>query len=78
MIEHRDKFGKKLIVGDYVVFSRKSHLELGKVIKLNKKMVKVRELPVVGKYANEYNKYGSDTTFVDIKDATFYLIKNTG
>lgn len=77
MIEHKDKFGKILAVGDYVVFPQRNSLELGKIIKLNKIMIKVLKVPVIGKSGCEYNKYSRDTCHVQGSDATFYLLKNS-
>lgn len=76
MTEHKDKFGKILQLGDYVVFPHRNALELGKIIKINKKMIKVSEVPA-GKYTYEHNKYSRETCYVEGSAVTFYLLKNS-
>ncbi len=78
MVEHKDILGKILNIGDHVVFPHRNQLLVGKIIKLNKKMVKIIEVPYKPGWPENlgYNKYGSDTCFVEGPAVTFYLLKN--
>jgi hypothetical protein len=75
-IEHRDKFGRVLAVGDAVCYPDRNSLELGTVKKLNPKMVKVHE---AGRGASKWytgsNKYPSDLVKVEGSEVTMYLLR---
>ena len=72
-IKHTDVFGQELLIDDCVVFPSHNSLIVGKVIKLNPKMVKV--MRVGGKYASEWNKYPVDLVKVHGAEVTMYLLK---
>jgi hypothetical protein len=75
-LEHKDKLGRILSVGDAVCYPSQNSLELGTVKKLNPKMVKVVE---AGRRASTWytgsNKYPSDLVKVDGPEVTMYLLK---
>jgi hypothetical protein len=75
-LEHRDKLGRLLAIGDAVCYPSHNSLELGTVKKLNPKMVKVIE---AGRGASKWytgsNKYPSDLVKVDGSEVTMYLLK---
>jgi hypothetical protein len=78
-IEHRDKLGRVLSVGDAVCYPCHNSLELGTIKKLNPKMIKVVE---AGRGASKWytgsNKYPQDLVKVDGPEVTMYLLrKNT-
>lgn len=66
--EHRDILGRVLNVGDYVAFPDSNIMKLGKIVKLNPKMIKIE-----GRWG--VNKYSKDTVKVDGPDLTMYLLK---
>lgn len=74
--QHRDKLGQDLAVDDCVTFPVSNSLEIGKVTKLNNKMVKVQRVGTKY-YASEWNKYPSDLVKLDTSLVTLYLLKNT-
>jgi hypothetical protein len=75
-LEHRDKLGQLLAIGDAVCYPSHNSLELGTVKKLNPKMVKVYE---VGRKNSEWysgsNKYPQDLVKVSGPEVTMYLLK---
>ena len=73
---HLDKLGQELAVDDCVTFPSSNSLIIGKVIKLNNKMVKVKKVSN-GKYSSEWNKYPEDIIKIDSSLVTLYLLKNT-
>jgi hypothetical protein len=78
-LEHRDKLGKLLAVGDAVCYPSHNSLELGTVKKLNPKMVKVWEAGHgPSKWYTGSNKYPSDLVKVDGPEVTMYLLKKAG
>lgn len=72
-IKHTDIFGQELLVDDCVVFPSSNSMVVGKVVKLNPKMVKVQK--VGGKYASQWNKYPLDLVKVHGPEVTMYLLK---
>jgi len=75
-IEHRDKLGKLLAVGDAVCYPSHNSLELGTVKKLNPKMVKVFEAGRENsKWYSGSNKYPNDLVKIDGPEVTMYLLK---
>ena len=78
-LEHRDKLGQLLAIGDAVCYPSHNSLELGTVKKLNPKMVKVFEVGRgVSKWYTGSNKYPQDLVKVSGPEVTMYLLrKNT-
>jgi hypothetical protein len=70
--QHQDKLGQDLAVDDCVTFPAHNSLVIGKVIKLNNKMVKVRSV----KNTMTWNKYPDDLIKLDSSVVTLYLLKN--
>jgi hypothetical protein len=70
--EHTDILGRVLAVGDYVAYPDSNQLRLGKIDKLNQKMVRV----TTGReWRSTVNKYPIDTTKIDGPDLVMYLLK---
>ena len=74
--EHSDKLGRKLNVGDCVVYPQHNSLVVGTIKKFNPKMVKVARVPA-GSWGSETNKYPGDLVRVDGPEVTMFLIKNS-
>jgi hypothetical protein len=75
-IEHRDKLGRVLSIGDAVCYPCQNSLDLGTVKKLNAKMVTVWE--VGHSHYSWYKgsrKYPQDLIKVDGPEVTMYLLK---
>ena len=75
-VEHLDRLGRELKLGDCVAFPYRNSLEIGTIKKLNPKMVSV--VPVGARYPlSGYNKYPSDLVLLDGPEVTMYLLKKT-
>lgn len=69
--EHRDILGRVLNVGDYIAYPDSNQLKIGKIDKLNPKMIRV----ITGNHwRSTLNKYPSDTTKLDGPELTAYLL----
>jgi hypothetical protein len=69
--EHKDILGRVLSVGDYVSYPDSNHLRIGKIDKLNLKMVRV----TTGReWRSTTNKYPKDTVKLDGPELTMYLL----
>jgi hypothetical protein len=69
--EHKDILGRVLNVGDYVAYPDSNQLRIGKIDKLNLKMIRV----TTGRsWRSTTNKYPKDTTKLDGPDLTVYLL----
>jgi hypothetical protein len=77
-VQHLDKLGNIIAVDDVVAVAHHNMLMIAKVIKLNKKMIKVKEIKPHTKYgSSEYNKYSSEVARLNGNDAVMYILKNT-
>jgi hypothetical protein len=75
ILEHRDKLGRIIKIGDAVCYPSRNSLEFGTIKKLNNKMVKVWEVGKHGKYYTGSNKYPQDVVIVEGPEVTMYLLK---
>lgn len=71
---HYDKLGTELIIGDVVAFSDHNKLGLGRIIKLNAKMIRLSTIQKSKYPPSEYNKYPFDCVKLDSSAVTFYLL----
>ena len=70
--KHRDILNRILAVGDYVAYPDSNTMKMGKIDKLNQKMVRV----TTGKeWRSTVNKYPKDTVKLDGPDLVMYLLK---
>lgn len=70
--EHRDILNRVLSVGDYVAYPDSNTMKMGKIDKLNQKMVRV----TTGReWRSTVNKYPKDTVKLDGPDLVMYLLK---
>lgn len=67
--EHKDKLGRVLQTGDYVAYPEYNRLNIGKIAKLNPKMIAVLN----GRWT--VNKYSADTIKLDSPELVVYLLK---
>lgn len=76
--EHKDIIGRPISIGDFVVFPQRNSLAVGKVIKLNEKMVKVHEFSAIMKGGGwgKINKYPSDVAIIEGEYLSMYILKN--
>ena len=70
--EHRDILNRILAVGDYVAYPDSNTMKMGKIDKLNQKMVRV----TTGRqWRTTVNKYPKDTVKLDGPDLVMHLLK---
>ena len=70
---HIDKLGQEIAVDDFVAFPVSNSLMMGRVTKLNPKMIKVTKIPA-GRWGGEWNKYPEDIVKIDGALATVYCL----
>lgn len=75
-IEHRDKLGRLLKVGDCVAYPSSNTLIIGVIKKINPKMVGVSELGKK-KWGSAKNKYPMDCVLLEGSEVSMYLLKNS-
>jgi hypothetical protein len=75
-IEHRDKLGRKLKLGDFVAYPRKNIQCIGKIVKMNPKMPRVLQISN-SKYQRESNIYTTEMVLLDGPEISFYILKNS-
>jgi hypothetical protein len=71
---HKDKLGRDINLNDCVAFPRSNSLIIGKVVKINPKMVGVEEISNK-KWPSSGNKYPQDCVVVDSADVTMYMLR---
>ena len=73
--QHKDKIGQTIQRGDVVAFPQHRSLSIGIVIKINPKMIKIRQIKQKTRYdPPEYNKYPEDCVKLDCPEVSMYLI----
>ena len=75
--EHKDLIGRKVGVGDFVAFPQHKTLYVGRIIKLNKQMLRLQRITQCRFLADEVNKYSKDCVLLPSRDMDFYLLKVT-
>lgn len=77
--DHFDKLGNRLAVNDVVAVAHRNSLMIARVIKLNSRMLKVKEFKQTHFEwdTNEYNKYPFESVKINEADAVIYILKNT-
>lgn len=72
IIEHHDKIGRLLQVGDYVAYPDSNMLKIGKIDKINPKMIRVT---TGSEWRTTVNKYPEHTVKMDSPEFIVYLLK---
>jgi hypothetical protein len=73
--QHVDKLGRPINLDDCVAFPHSNTLRIGKVRKLNNKMIGIDEV-TNKKYCWSGNKYPDDCVVVNSAEVTMYLLRN--
>lgn len=76
--EHKDILGRKVAVGSFVAFTQNNRLFIGKVIKLNRQMLRIERIKHNKWMADQTNKYAHDCVVIPDKDVDFYILRNIG
>lgn len=74
--QHTDIFGQELVLDDCVVYPQSNSMKIGKVVKINPKMISVKNLTSSG-WRSETLKYPTDLVKVHGPEVTMYLLLNT-
>jgi hypothetical protein len=72
---HLDRIGRQVNVGDIVAVADFNGLMLAKVIKLNKKMIKVQRFPKPYSNGQCRNKYAHDAIKLDPDDIAIHVLQ---
>ena len=77
MTQHLDLFGDPVQVGDMVVYASGwgGGLEIGRVEKLNPKMIRVAQLKKSG-WQTAKNRYARDCMLIDQSLVSLYILKS--
>lgn len=77
-VEHRDRLGRLIKIGDFIAAADNNRLSVGIVNKLNPKMVQYKTVSKE-KYwhGRRVNKYPDDVVIVEGPDVSIYLLKNS-
>jgi len=74
---HKDLLGRNVTLGDFVAFPQHNHIYVGRVVKLNEKMLRVERLKTARWLTGEVNKYSKDCVLLHSRDLHFYLLRNS-
>jgi len=74
-VEHKDLLGRKVEVGDFVAFSQSNTIYVGRIVKLNSKMLRLQHIRQCRWLADEVNKYSKDCVLLPSRDMDFYLLR---
>lgn len=77
-IEHRDRLGRLLKLGDCVAVAHHNGLMIGTIKKLNPKMLKVARVGASYARSDGYNKYPSECVLLDGPEVTMFLLTGKG
>jgi hypothetical protein len=72
--QHKDKLGQDLAVNDCIAFPDSNTLFIGKIVKLNPRMITV--VKIGGKTSFTTRKYPADLIRLESEAVTLYLLKN--
>jgi hypothetical protein len=73
---HIDKIGNEIHLNDCVVFPSSNSLVVGKVVKINPKMLGVEEVSN-NRWSYKGNKYPQDCVVINSADVTMYMLRNS-
>ena len=74
--EHQDLLGRAITLDSMVAYPSSNSLLIGRVVKLNNKMIKVVNVSAKSTWARRgINKYPQDCVVVDGADVTMYLLR---
>lgn len=74
-MNHIDKFGKPISVGDYVLYPYNNELAVGKVIDCTPKMVRITRIPRHVKPHPGFLVYADRTYLIKEEELIMYILK---
>ena len=72
---HYDRIGRQVDVGDILAIADFNGLMLARVVKLNKKMIKIQRFPKPYRNGETRNKYAHDAVKLDADDVAIYTLQ---
>lgn len=76
--QHKDRIGQTIIKGDVVAYPQHNSLYIGIVIKINPKMIKIRQIKQKTRWdPPEHNKYPADCVKIEGAVVSMYLLNPT-
>lgn len=74
----KDKLGQDLAEGDFVAWPNYNTLEVGVIVKINPKMVKVKKIEPPKRWeAKTWNKYPKDVVKLEGPIVSMYILQST-
>jgi hypothetical protein len=73
-IEHKDRLGRALKLGDCVAVGHQNGLMIGTIKKLNPVMLKIVRVGSAYSRSSGYNKYPSECVLLDGPEVTMFLL----
>lgn len=78
VIEHKDRLGLAIRLGDVVAYPHNNTLHVGIVIKMNPKMIKVKHVVKKSRFEPpELNRYPRDCVILRGPEVTMFLLNPT-
>jgi hypothetical protein len=74
-ITHKDRLGRELRLGDFVAYPIANSLVIGKINKVNPKMLDVSAIGKKKFFPNRCRKYPEDCVRLDGTEVTMFLLK---
>jgi hypothetical protein len=75
-VQHHDRLGRELQLGTVVAYPASNSLCIGRVIKINNKMIKVVNVEARTSWTQRgVNKYPADCVVLEGADVTMYLLR---
>lgn len=71
---HKDKLGQNIEKGDCVAYPLSNSLHIGIIIKLNPKMVRVKDIKKTKWGSSEHNKYSKDFVKITGPAVSMYML----
>ena len=75
--EHKDRLGRLLKIDDCVAYPSGNTMIIGKVKKINPKMIGVSALGKQRTWGSAKNKYPEDCVLLEGPEVTMFLIRNS-
>lgn len=74
---HKDKLDQTIDIGDCVTYAASNSLQIGTVIKMSPKMIKVARVGSTGYWSRGILKYPADVIKLNSAEVTVWLLKNS-
>ena len=78
IIEHKDRLGKSIKIGDFVAAADNNRLSVGIINKINPKMIQYKTISQEKFFhGRRVNKYPYDVVVIEGPEVSVYLLKNS-